>query len=159
MAVKIVRTKHLPKPITKPILAYDFFGKLINIMQEEPARVDQGDWLRTGANATCIVGGDKWKTVAPACGTVGCTAGWAAVLLGYPTFKDSDQVAEDLGLNFIHQPIAGKLFGSSGYNLHVWAEPGTKAHMQQVVRGIREFMAEYKDVLKRVVVYPKGKIK
>ena len=152
----------LPKPITKPVTAYEFFEKLIGVMKEEPARVDQGDWLRTGKeNIACEVK-DGLHGAAPACGTVGCTAGWASILLGYKRFPDPDKVADDLGLNILgdtefNQSIQGQLFSHEGYNGNVTALSGTKQHMNQVVSGIRDFMNEYKPKLKRILVYPKGR--
>jgi hypothetical protein len=53
MATKIVRNNKLPKPITKPVSAWEFFTRLKQVMREEPTRVDQGDWLRTGKDAIC----------------------------------------------------------------------------------------------------------
>lgn len=161
------RNRFLPKPITKPTTLYDFCRRLIEVMEEEPARVDQGDWMRTGEYAVCEIPIGKYnpnawtqktREVRPACNTVGCTAGWASVLLGHESFPTATDIAADLGLDIVDPEVSNELFEASGYNCHVSAPAGTAKHMQQVVRGIREFMVEYKGTLKRILVYPKGKV-
>lgn len=171
------RNRFLPDQIRTPLTLTAFMKKLVAIMKAEPARVDQGDWLRTGEDAYCEIpdprgekkvcscgdpdctqsnGGQRVRKVAPACGTVGCTAGWASVLLGYKRFPDADQIAEDIGLHILSPGLQNELFDGKGYNKHVSAPAGTKKHMQQVVRGINEFVSEYKDSCDRILVYPKG---
>lgn len=149
----------LPKPFTKPVLATIFFDRLIDVMEEEPARVDQTDWLEQDQCSLEFKKEVGEIAAVPACGTVGCTAGWSAILLGYKRFPGSEVVADQLGLQLVqteHSDLVDDLFHHQGYNKNVFEKPGTRDHMRKVVGGIRTFVKEHRNSLKRIVIYPKG---
>jgi hypothetical protein len=61
-----------PTPISVATNAYELLGDVAEAILREPKRFDFGNWLE---HIPAEHGG-------PACGTVGCIAGWAVVLTG-----------------------------------------------------------------------------
>lgn len=150
--------KYLPKRITKPMTAWEFYTYLIKVMKAEPARVKQDLWMAQGKNVACAIKNDE-HAAAPACGTVGCTAGWGTFLLGYDKFPGEYKAADLMGLGMLLQDsYSNALFEPNGYNdvIPIGVPSGTRQYMRYVVKGIREFMKEHREQLKRTLVFPKG---
>lgn len=67
-------------PVSKAKTAYGLLSEIRKLILEEPKRYDQGTWGRVGEHAAYYYG----KEHVPACGTVGCVAGWVSALKGGP---------------------------------------------------------------------------
>lgn len=71
---------YAPMPESHATNAYDLLSDVIRVIQEEPKRLLMDDWLvqpdRHYSWTACVakLGGP------PACGTIGCVAGWVVVL-------------------------------------------------------------------------------
>lgn len=71
-------------PTSQATNAYDLLGDVIAAIRQEPRRLDMGQWL---AEADFVTSAE------PACGTVGCIAGWLTILgTRRPT---QDAIAQD----------------------------------------------------------------
>lgn len=143
--------------------AYALLGKVVDVIREEPRRYHQGLFL---AHRTSTPPNDQrfrheflensrhgyglaHSHVAPACGTIGCVAGWVSVLLhGKFPPKDIQTVARKaLGLTF---PQAGQLFRGSAAG-----EGGcSQAHATRGIRHIERFRAAHKRQLQATRVRP-----
>lgn len=153
-----------PLVITAPMSLDRFMRQhVIKVMKQEPTRVNQSIWLKTNVKTIGSRCGNEIccpTRKAPACGTVGCTGGWAAICLGYAKFPGVTAIAEALGLELVTGDSYSDcdrpdLFESTGHNGRIAAEAGTREHMKQVVESIESFLEDYPKA-KRVVVFPKG---
>lgn len=70
-------TKKAAMPKSKAKTAYGLLSEIRQIILDEPKRYDQRYTLTIGA--ACEIG---YGFEAPACGTVGCVAGWTVALRG-----------------------------------------------------------------------------
>jgi hypothetical protein len=73
-------------PVSKATNLYDLLDDVVTAAEEEPKRFDQGWWIGRYPTVTwppnsCITAHIR-DIGAPACGVVGCTAGWIVVLSG-----------------------------------------------------------------------------
>lgn len=117
--------------------AYDLLEDIIKAIDEEPKRIRMGDWLvRTNESPEYLKEHDL-----PACGTVGCIAGWATVLK-----PDADERYWDV------EGSAAELLGLTADQVsHLFyyfpavvgedSTAGTREYADKVIAHIREFMA------------------
>ena len=75
-----MRMKAIPRPKVKT--AYDLMAAVNREILKEPARLDMGGWIKAlnEPHLKNILGIRRM----PACGTIGCFAGWAALLKDGP---------------------------------------------------------------------------
>lgn len=136
------KRKRSAMPVSKATNAYELLAEIRQIILEEPKRYDQNMWLLTGAI------GER----APACGTVGCVAGWAVALKADEVpawYLVAEKAQEILGLG---SEEAGELFSSEAASTprERCYGPRTRnpAHARRGAAHIRRFMEKYKDQLK-----------
>jgi hypothetical protein len=131
--------KRAPLPKLKAKNAYELLGQVCELISEEPLRYNQQLWLmkeKPGLSAT--------GHVFPACGTIGCVAGWVHTLV--PPTRETRRrgvdyrAADILGLPWDAQQ---ELFGSGD----VAGRPGTRTHARNGVRHIRRFMKKHRGLL------------
>lgn len=130
------KTKALPKSKAKN--AYDLLSEVVAIVLAEPKRYDQARFIERRAD------GDTVPRGFPACGTVGCVAGWIVTLKGPPTFeyKDVERLAQDIlgpTLDTSDLFFGGALPGTAGQ---------TKAHAKAGAAHIRAFQNDYEKQLR-----------
>ena len=96
----------------------------------------------------------KWPSDrGPACGTVGCFAGWVCALRGHRTYDwgvDS-RVYEILGHHIDYYTVNGgnnHVFNSGEGDACDRTKPGTKAHARAVIARINKFMRLNQSALK-----------
>ena len=135
------------RPYSTATTAYELLDDVKACVKEEPKRLNMRIVVLAGNGLKA--GPDRAPRGAPACGTVGCVAGWALVL----TRKTGDHEAnlgitgeaeELLGLNpeqadelFIPNDLLNDIRGI-----------GTTAYMWRVVKHISAFQKKYEDQLK-----------
>lgn len=85
-------TKTSPIPTSKAKTAYGLLSEICALIHDEPKRLDMSMPLACNAN--------EFYPLAPACGTVGCVAGWVVMLRGNPNAKMAitTQGADILGI-------------------------------------------------------------
>jgi hypothetical protein len=150
----------------KPKTAYGLLREIQREMRAEPLRVDMEEWLSRE------VAGNYKGRPAPACGTVGCIAGWGRVIAAPRSRKDSDVLmARLLGFKSDIKPshYGGDGFVPSGggfapnlaplFFTEQWPEPfrsrlhneenGTAAYAEVVCDRIDAFIAEHSAHLRR----------
>lgn len=141
----------LPKSRAKT--AYGLLSEVRKLILAEPQRYTQERYIaREGGEhgADCIAG-ECYPKGAPACGTVGCVAGWVATLKHGAAFAYSSTpriAASVLGLDYEQ---ADELF-SGGALRHVDAQPQTKKYARAGAKHIAAFQKQYADQLKRKAV-------
>lgn len=123
-------------PRTRQTSAVGILKDVVKVIREEPLRYNQGDWIRTTDE----------RSVGPACGTIGCVAGWVAVLTRPAKDVTGASVAladvasrarKALGLS---ERQADFLFGSELPGDGGYADPGSRAYMEAGVEHIESFM-------------------
>lgn len=62
-------------PVSKAKNAYELLDEVIDLIAEEPLRLDQTDWRRKETDDDVNI----WESF-PACGTIGCVASWVDTL-------------------------------------------------------------------------------
>lgn len=132
---------------SKPKTAYELLQRVCEHILEEPRRYNQERWLMRGKRYIKDFG-----LSAPACGTVGCRAGWIVLLHDGMKAKVTDETcstgwraAQILGLDVPRYGNATfDLFAGGG----VSGKVGTKTYAERGAAGIRVFMAEHKFHLK-----------
>jgi hypothetical protein len=171
-----VKWKPTPKIRAKYITAANLLKKIKQIILEEPARGNQGDWV-------CMLGGKpkglfnpEVMPTQPACGTVGCIAGWGMILLrkqrervgtlddqaqdvmnalvGYPQgLGPTDCTCSSCQRARAERVQRGQPPLLTVGNLFgtdgVRAQPGTLEHAQQVAAKIDKYLAEHPELAKR----------
>lgn len=65
--------------ITKPMSAYRLLSKICDLIIAEPKRYNQGQWISVQRKEDTFSGASF-----PACGTIGCVAGWVETLRSTP---------------------------------------------------------------------------
>lgn len=68
-----------PLPVSRATNALELLEEVIKLIEEEPLRYNQGDWLQRIRQFYLSPGSAPIST--PACGTVGCVAGWVVILI------------------------------------------------------------------------------
>jgi hypothetical protein len=124
--------------------AWELCEDVIEIMRQEPRRVDMGYYMLIGSN----YGGDyqRWPRW-PACGMVGCFAGWV-VQLRYPDnsrphHRNTARAILGLGLKYdiMHSPGRPNSVFNSGFgDACIETRSRTPAHAAAVIKRIRRFM-------------------
>lgn len=131
-------------PVSKAKTAYGLLSEIRRLILEEPKRYDQTDTVTFLSN-----GDDFYPQPRPACGTVGCVAGWTCVLK-IPHLKskwqdewvDICQRAEDiLGLNE-HQ--ASRLFSPHAAKRKMQTAEHAKRGAAHIARFQEKYAAQLK---------------
>lgn len=121
--------KTIPK--SKAKTAYGLVSDVIRAMVEEPKRVNMGVWV---SHRLPEHGG-------PACGTIGCFAGWVSLLKDATDIpqRAEDRAIELLGdqINYHTAPDGDYVFGDMGRDIK--GNPGTSKYALSVVKRIRRF--------------------
>ena len=121
-------------PVSKAKTAYELLGEIRKIILEEPKRYDQTDTL-----FHC----DASDPLAPACGTIGCVAGWVVALKAPKTHRMHvlEAAARILG---IHKYDSWMLFDSD----QARGKPQTYSHARSGAAHIARFMKKHEAQLK-----------
>ncbi len=169
-AKKAKAKKRLPvrwaaAPRSKAKNAYDLLDDVCKVILEEPKRYDQGDWIVSiASDYSTPAAAVKCQTPypIPACGTIGCVAGWTA-LLARPTIAvhvdrlDAQVMGDAVRILGINRGQATRLF-DGGAVRNQWRQDfgnnkkfpmtGTMGYAKLGVAHIREFMKDYADQLR-----------
>lgn len=124
-------------PKSKAKTAYGLLSEVRTLILAEPLRYNQHDWLSRKEDH-----GDL-RIRFPACGTVGCVAGWVATLKAGRKFSwmDSDVIAAPLlGLSEFQ---AHELFRASAAD----GSPQTIQHAKSGAKHIAAFQKKYRTQL------------
>ncbi len=167
---RVVRT-----PRSKATNSYDLLDDVSAAILAEPARANMYTWLATTREGILgrfdvIDGSGVTKGVraprVPACGTVGCIAGWVTALqrgkskakrlIAAHMRSDGGFSSDAHGLlnPTGNQPMRGDifdLFSAIGFS----SRPGTLKHAKEIVAKIRAFQLKYCATLKTTVI-PRG---
>ena len=152
----MARTKALPK--LKARTAYGLLSQVKQLILEEPKRYNQGIFISKRSN------GAYNPEEYPACGTIGCVAGWVTMLV---------DPREDEDMNwywFEPTKIAQKALGLEGYQCDLlfdgdavdalagWKTPaeGTRAYARLGARHITRFQKRYEKQLKAKKIAVRG---
>jgi len=133
-------------PKSKAKTAYGLLSEIRKLILEEPKRYDQTNVLRVGSDATA-----KYHSLTPACGTVGCVAGWVCVLTGNQMLTGwdvLDKADEVLGLTDAGIPEM-RLFGEErAGSRDNESQSSIRAHAARGAAHIAEFQKKYAAQLK-----------
>lgn len=134
-------------PKSKAKTAYGLLSEIAKLALAEPKRLRMGMWLDREAALTF--------EDAPACGTVGCIAGWAVMLRG--TRKQQREMETNVYCDFSDAPAAAVLGLDSDqahelFNPQVDGSYGTLTHARNAVRRIRRFQKQHAKQLKAKAV-------
>lgn len=154
-------------PHSKATNSYDLLNDVCRAMREEPKRVNFGDWLSTESAKHMYA-----EAPEPACGTVGCIAGWCAILKAPDAslLRQVEDCTAFFSLAFRNGTVssgpraaalslfpeslqfdAERLFYGSAPYTHLDREAGaigTRQHARYVIRHIRQFQQKHKNALK-----------
>jgi hypothetical protein len=128
-------------PKTRAKTAYELLGEIRRVILAVPARYAQSEVLYRLKPGTPIHVPDGYASAlirVPACGTVGCRAGWAVELTRVRTQGGVMDTAQRL-LGLTRAQAAPFFRGSA-----VAGRPGTRAHAQAGARGITAFMRAHR---------------
>lgn len=126
-------SKLKPLPRSKAKTAYGLISDVIRAIEAEPKRID----MNTFGSARLPQHGG------PACGTVGCFAGWVNVLAGGSRRLiikwdfNAETARNTLGRGLDYRLANGGHVFDAGHDIS--GEPGTVAYAEQVVDRIRRF--------------------
>lgn len=137
-------------PTSKAKTAYGLLSEIAALALQEPKRMRMSTWLNRKAKR--MYGADA----TPACGTVGCIAGWGAILAGT---KREQRALERSGAEFDGvipwKAIGARIFGlneSDALQLFkadgIAGNQGTLQHARNVVKCIRRFQQQHAAQLK-----------
>lgn len=132
------KTALIPK--SKAKTAYDLLSEVIALIRAEPKRYNQNRFIGRQGEAPTGAAPIGY----PACGTVGCVAGWVATLKspGGFSYGATESIARRvLGLDYV---VAEQLFAGG----IVPGEPQTVAHARHGAAHIRRFQKQYEKQLK-----------
>jgi hypothetical protein len=136
-----MKKKSLPK--SKARNAYDLLSEIATLIVDEPRRYNQNVWI-------AAADGNDFAAPRglPACGTVGCVAGWVRTLKGAMESGTTSEVAQRvLGINDIQ---VCQLFSAGA--IQVSANVQTKAYAKAGAAHIRRFQAKHAAQLKAKAV-------
>lgn len=149
-----MKTKSLiPKSRAKT--AFGLLSEIRRLILAEPKRYNQERYIARvgGRNDADEIDPEIYPKGAPACGTVGCVAGWVATLKHGDAFaylETAGMAAASLGLTHIQ---AGELFGGDALDQLIGnACPQTKAYAQAGAAHIARFQKKYAQQLKATKV-------
>lgn len=141
--------------------SYELLNDVVKVMREEPKRVRFGDWLMTFA-------GNKFSKDVPACGTIGCIAGWC-IAVRAPSANILEEIELQQNSHESPRQIAHRLFPldlksevDDLFGVTIWSTysnvegtPGTHEHARSVIRRIRQFQKSHTRALKEFSLKPK----
>lgn len=133
-------------PTSRATTAYGLLSEIRKLILAEPKRYDQRRYIMRRRNPDGME--DVPMRGFPACGRVGCVAGWVATLTQSRRFAclDAYEIARAaLGLD---RRQSRELFGVSGVN----GEPQTSQHARSGVAHIARFQRKYASQLKAKAV-------
>lgn len=141
--------------------ADDVLEHVSSLMDAEPLRVDMAVFKQSYQERIKETG-DAWLKQygpAPACDTVGCLAGWSAIVaqLEDSTVNTYDApVCRMLGLDYNQREEL--FFPDALISLDARAATGPRAHQQATLRHLQAFREKHKDQLSthRVVINESG---
>lgn len=169
------RLAPIPRIRTKTITAADLLRRIRDIVLEEPKRLDMDRWVTMFRGSTLgAIDDRRVDKHGPACGTVGCIAGWGAVLLRQAGANVSDlrdwaggcQMRRALGLwdysnreglhtdLFVYNPspeFNEKDRRDRRGRAILGGRPGTKAHARAVARRINIFLKAHPEMETRII--------
>lgn len=150
-----------PLPVSTATNAYERMQEVNRAILEEPARLHMGGWclsFQDPMQAKSVSG----RKSAPACGTIGCYAGWVNFLNGdytnrvHPGLRALEILAKNEG------PLSISLYNAflmpvrDDYNNPL--SSGTRAYARAVVKRFRAIMKEYEKELKAVPIITRAKV-
>lgn len=138
--------------ITRPTSSYTILGRIIDLVKDEPKRLRMGVVLENITRPSLEVEVDDF----PACGTVGCIAGWSAYVVGFdwlnrPTMDRTADLLLPGPDNFGAREELTSAFVSGS---HFYTPDGTREQVKAVVKFITKFRERNKKALKAVMVTP-----
>lgn len=122
--------------------AYDLLEQIKALIIAEPKRYDQGAWLVRSTDE------DVEGMQFPACGTVGCVAGWATTLTvkrKLAPYEIASVAQRVLGLSAEQRE---ELFDGAPVGLFAGVMPQTAAYAAAGVKHITAFQAKYEEQLR-----------
>lgn len=140
----------------KRITAKDLLLRIKAIVAEEPKRLDMRWWVSRWRGRK--LPSAYFKAKEPACGTVGCIAGWGAILLRDSASIRAPQKAGSLMTVLVGfdcpcscggascERMAGGLFDAQ-----TESRPGTRAHAREVGKRIRDYVTAHPELATRVI--------
>lgn len=155
-----------PRVRTKTITAARLLERIKQVVLAEPARVNMNAFLLAlggrvpdyGSHVSYRPGEGMILGAEPACGTVGCIAGWGAVLLRGPRTEPwilEDNAADVLGAALGYDNVIGRvgyLFAASrNLDEPPPGTPGTQQHAEFVAHRIDRYLARHPDLRRRVI--------
>lgn len=147
-------------PLSTAKTAWGLLQDVKRAILNEPKRARMTCYVRTGVTP-------MYDADAPACGTVGCFAGWISLLAdANPRSRYVQNNADDIAMNLLGRNLNYELrrarptlYGDNNSTFHVFNAgqgdgcgttiPQTKAHARAVVRRISRFMKQNQWKLKR----------
>ena len=123
-------------PRSKAKTAWGLCQDVIRAIKKEPKRADMAVFA---ASLLPQNGG-------PACGTIGCLAGWICLLAGKPSMRVSASAASHIidPEGQLHYYTAGRqnfyVFNSGDGDSCATTSPGSRAHAHAVVLRMKKFM-------------------
>lgn len=149
-AIKKVKRQAIPRSRAKN--AYDLVSDVIAAIRAEPRRVDMTRYIGDAALV------QKVASRRPACGTVGCFAGWVSLLKG----GRKKEAAEHHALSLLCHPTIPLNLHTVGWSdaggIYVFNDgrgdacetttPGTRAHARAVIARIKHFQTVNADALR-----------
>jgi hypothetical protein len=109
----------------KPTTAYGLLKYVIELIEQEPARYNQGTWAEL-IRERYTPGEAKVKVhprsgILPACGTIGCVAGWVGIVANLPvkrTFGDLDMHLQPKPGTAVEKLVQPRKIGRNESGLH-----------------------------------------
>lgn len=156
--------KLAPTPIirTKTITVAKLLGKIKQIILAEPKRVNMEAFISALNGEALWSQGARRKQ--PACGTIGCIAGWGAILLRPKnvTANRLDLLASSVMSNLIgwdYKPAysntpgrtTGSLFHGGPLDGEDLGEPGTGKHAKAVAKLIDRYLEAHPEIADRKI--------
>ena len=133
------------QPLTALISTYDLLTRIKEIFLEEPLRCRMNGYLWERGKASPFI--TEW----PRCGTVGCIAGWAGVLLNRGDRADFGE----LGLNYRdYTELFYPSVKGSGFDYQTEEDQQTPAYARMVATHIERFQARHASVLRAHMCRP-----
>lgn len=128
-----------PIPLSKAKTAWGLVQDVKRAIQQEYRRANMGVY----SCPVSVEQGYEPERI-PACGTVGCFAGWVCLLAGLPVGSEDTPAKELLGedLTYLFKGRSGffhYFFNAGAGDACVTSLAGTKAHAAAVVRRIERF--------------------
>jgi hypothetical protein len=132
-------------PVSKAKTAYGLLSEIRKLILEEPRRYDQSDFLSIGEVA------ERRYDYVPACGTVGCVAGWVCALKGSSDLREWDVIAkadEILGIEDGIGVDSMVLFGANKAGARFETPRAVERHAERGAAHIARFQKKYAKKLK-----------